>query len=127
MLKIEPKDVARLIRKARRSGRLTLRSVAEASGVSLSTVQRYESDPNPATARVVSVLAALGFEIAERNGEIRLPVSQARALRRLLREVREGALNGNVSPGVILALEEVNTTGAGGALVRALREREEEP
>jgi len=127
MLKIEPKDVARLIRKARRSGRLTLRSVAASSGVSLSTVQRYESAPNPATARVVSVLAALGFEIIERNGEIRLPLAQARALRRLLAEARTGAREGNLPPGVVLALEVVNTTGAGGALVRALREREERP
>src|SRR5436309_11082241 len=115
MLKMQPREVATLIRKARRSTGRTLRGVAEESGVSLSSVHRYESKPSPATARVVSVLLALGFEIAPKNGEIRLPVPKAQALRRLLQEAREGARDGAISPGVLFALEVVNTTGAGGA------------
>ena len=124
MFKIQPRDVSALIRKARRSSHLTMQRLSEISGVSLSAVHRYESKPMKSMARVVSVLLALGFELSSKNGEIRLPVEQAAALRRLLRQAREAVLRGDVSPGMILALEEVNRTRAGYALARALRQHE---
>ena len=122
MFKIQPREVSALIRKARRSSHRSLKSIADEAGVGLATVQRYESRPNASTARVVSVLLALGFEITPKNSEIRLPAAQAQALRRLLAEVRAGARDGHVPLGVIFALEVVNTVGAGAALVRALQE-----